>query len=166
MRAWAIFTACYILEAGATTSCPVPPRVRLSVRPALQQQLNNKTPTGNAVPVRRREIFDVQREINKITNDGSKLNTVLTIPSVLEKYDSNIKDVDVFGWEDMWEFYKPRVKGNRAYQDSLLEVMDNFGKKKQYMEANPHHYFPDGKHPNKVLHKDLAQYIGEHLWTL
>ena len=52
-----------------------------------------------------------------------------------------------------WEFYKPRVKGIRAYQDSLLEVMDNFGKKKQYMEANPHHYFPDGKHPNKVLHK-------------
>ena len=66
----------------------------------------------------------------------------------------------------MWEFYKPRVKGIRAYQDSLLEVMDNFGKKKQYMEANPHHYFPDGKHPNKVLHKDLANYIGEHLWTL
>ena len=104
--------------------------------------------------------------LNKITNDGAKLNTVLTIPSVLEKYDSNARDVDVFGWEDMWEFYKPRVKGNRAYQDSLLEVMDNFGKKKQYMEAPPHHYFPDGKHPNKVLHKDLANYIGEHLWTL
>ena len=56
---------------------------------------------------------------NKITNDGSKLNTVLTIPSVLEKYDSNARDVDVFGWEDMWNFYKPRVKGNRAYQDSF-----------------------------------------------
>ena len=104
--------------------------------------------------------------LNKITNDGSKLNTVLTIPSVIERYDSNVEDVDVFGWEDMWEFYKPRVKGIRAYQDSLLEVMDNFGKKKQYMEANPHYYFPDGKHPNKVLHKDLANYIGEYLWTL
>ena len=103
--------------------------------------------------------------LNKITNDGAKLNTVLTIPSVIEKYDSNVEDVDVFGWEDMWNS-TPRVKGIRAYQDSLLEVMDNFGRKKQYMEANPHHYFPDGKHPNKILHKNLAQYIGEHLWTL
>ncbi len=103
--------------------------------------------------------------LNKITNDGINLNTVLTIPSVLERYDSNVEDTDVFGWEDMWEFYKPRVKGNKAYQDSLLEVMDIFGKKKQYMKANPHHYFPDGKHPNKVLHEDLAKYIGEYLWT-
>ena len=108
----------------------------------------------------------MKKQLNKIANDGSKLNTILTIPSVLEMYDSNIRDVDVFGWEDMWEFYKPRVKGNKEYQDSLLEVMDNFGKKKQYMEANPNHYFPDGKHPNKILHKNLAQYIGEHLWTL
>ena len=102
--------------------------------------------------------------LNKIAGKGLDLKTVLTIPSVLERYDSKVADVDVFGWENMWDFYKDKVKGNQEYQESLLTIMDIFAKKKKYMESKPDLYFPDGKHPNDKIHKNLAEYLGDYLW--
>ena len=52
--------------------------------------------------------------LNKIAGKGLDLKTALTIPSVLERYDSKVTDVDVFGWENMWDFYKDKVKGNQS----------------------------------------------------
>lgn len=102
--------------------------------------------------------------LNKIAGKGLDLKTALTIPSVLERYDSKVTDVDVFGWENMWDFYKDKVKGNQEYQESLLTIMDIFAKKKKYMESKPDLYFPDGKHPNDKIHKNLAEYLGDYLW--
>lgn len=103
--------------------------------------------------------------LNKIGGDGLDLNTVLTIPSIIEKYDSNAKDTELFGWENMWDFYKDKVKKNKEYRKSLLDIMKLFEVKRNYLNSRPDLYYPDGKHPNAFVHQDLAKYIGEHIWT-
>ena len=102
--------------------------------------------------------------LNKIGGDGLDLNTVLTIPSIIEKYDSNAKDTELFGWENMWDFYKDKVKKNKEYRKSLLDIMKLFEVKRNYLNSRPDLYYPDGKHPNAFVHQDLAKYIGEHIW--
>ena len=97
--------------------------------------------------------------LNKIRRKGLELKTIYTLPSIIEFFDPHAKDVEVFGWEDMWNFYKEEVKGDKKYQESLLFMMDVFAQKKKYLASRPDLYWPDGKHPNATAHKKLAEYI-------
>ncbi|SVA81154.1 uncharacterized protein METZ01_LOCUS134008 [marine metagenome] len=95
--------------------------------------------------------------LNKINEEGLKLNTLLTIPSIMEEYDSEFKASEWFGDEDIWEMYKKHSK----YQESLLKAMDNFYEQKSYLLSKPELYYPDGFHPNRKIHKDLAEKIAK-----
>ena len=97
--------------------------------------------------------------LNKINEDGLKLNTVLTIPSIMEEYDSDFEASEWFGDEDIWDEYKKYPK----YQDSLLKAMDNFYEQKTYLASKPELYSAgsDNYHPNRIIHEDLARKIAE-----
>ena len=97
--------------------------------------------------------------LNKINEDGLKLNTILTIPSIMEEYDSDFEASEWFGDEDIWDRYKKYSK----YQESLLKAMDNFYKQKTYLASKPELYRAgsDRYHPNRAIHSDLARRIAE-----
>ena len=97
--------------------------------------------------------------LNKINEDGLKLNTVLTIPSIMEEYDSDFEASEWFGDEDVWDKYKKHSK----YQESLLKAMDNFYEQKAYLASKPELYRvgSDSYHPNRIIHSDLARKIAE-----
>ena len=101
--------------------------------------------------------------LNKISRTGLKLKTIYTLPSIVEFFDPSVEDSEIFGWEDIWSFYKDEVKGNKEYRDSLLYVMDVFANKKKYLRSRPDLYWPDGKHPNAAAHKKLAEHISTKL---
>ena len=97
--------------------------------------------------------------LNKINEDGLKLNTVLTIPSIMEEYDSDFEASEWFGDEDVWVKYKKHPK----YRESLLKALDNFHKQKAYLASKPELYRAgsDNYHPNRIIHSDLARKIAE-----
>ena len=97
--------------------------------------------------------------LNKIARTGLELKTIYTLPSIIEFFDHKVKDNEIFGWEDMWDFYKEEVKGDKEYRESLLLMMDVFAEKKKYLSSRPDLYWPDGKHPNAEAHKLLAEHI-------
>ena len=101
--------------------------------------------------------------LNKIARTGLDLKTIYTLPSIIEFFDHNAKDTEVFGWEYMWDFYKEEVKGDKEYRESLLFMMDVFAEKKRYLSSRPDLYWPDGKHPNAKAHELLAKHIAEKI---
>ena len=74
----------------------------------------------------------------------------------MEEYD-DYEASEWFGDEDVWDIYKKYSK----YKKPLLEAMDNFYKQKSYLLSRPDLYYPDGYHPNRVIHKDLAKKIAK-----
>ena len=97
--------------------------------------------------------------LNRVNEDGLKLNTVLTIPSIMEEYDSDFEASEWFGDEDIWGKYKKYPK----YQKSLLKAMDNFYEQKTYLASKSELYRAgsDSYHPNRIIHSDLARKIAE-----
>lgn len=77
-------------------------------------------------------------------------------PSVLELFDNKVQDTPIMGFENMWEVFV-----DKKYRDSLLELMETFARKKEYMKKRPQHYFPDNLHPNQITQQKLAIMIGD-----
>lgn len=99
--------------------------------------------------------------LNKINGEGLKLNTFMTIPSIMEEYDQEYKASEWFGDEAAWDIYKKYSK----FQKSLLEGMEHFYKQKSYLASKPELYRAgnDKYHPNRTIHKDLADKIAKEI---
>ena len=79
----------------------------------------------------------------------------ITIESLAEWLDPNFTDPPYFG--DVTHIFNNTDRHTKGF----AELHEMFKIKRDHMKANPHHYYPDGVHPNKIVHEYLAVAINE-----
>ena len=79
----------------------------------------------------------------------------ITIDSLAEWLDPTFTDPPYFG--DVTHIFNNTDRHTTGF-DKLNEM---FKIKVDHMKANPQHYYPDGVHPNKIVHEYLAVAINE-----
>lgn len=84
-------------------------------------------------------------------------NCFLKLPSIVEYIYPEFSDSEYFGDISHYEMFTDDDK------PGSLKLMNLAENKLNFLKSKPKHFYPDGTHPNRLVHKSLSEFVHNHL---